>query len=179
MQFLETKLKGTYIIDPDCVEDERGFFARSFCKQEFERRGLCNEFVQCSISFNLLKGTLRGIHYQSPPQEETKLIRCTMGTIYDVIVDLRPHSKTLKEWIGVELSAHNRRMLYVPHGFAHGFMTLADSSEVFYQISPAYVPSSAKGLRWDDPALSIEWPGHPVMISERDKTFPLLTAQTE
>ena len=158
MIFAETKLKGAYVIEPERLEDERGFFARTFGHEEFAAHGLRNRFVQCSISFNQKKGTLRGMHYQVAPYEEAKLVRCTMGAIYDVIIDLRSGSPTFKQWVAVELTAQNRNMLYVPEGLAHGFQSLEDDTEVFYQISEFYHPESARGIRWDDPALAIEWP---------------------
>jgi dTDP-4-dehydrorhamnose 3,5-epimerase len=168
MKFLETVLKGAFVIEPERLEDERGFFARVFCEHEFAAHGLETRFVQCSISFNWSRGTLRGMHYQAPPHEETKLVRCTRGAIYDVIVDLRPDSATHRQWIGVELSAENRRMLYVPRGFAHGFQTLQDYCEVFYQISQFHTPEAARAERWDDPALGIRWPLAPSILSQRD-----------
>lgn len=170
MRFLETPLSGAYVIEPELAEDERGFFARTFCQKEFKSHGLNPELVQCSISFNKKKGTLRGMHYQVKPHEETKLVRCTMGAIYDVIVDLRPESITFRKWIAVELSALNRKMLFIPKGFAHGFQTLVDNTEVFYQMSEYYASEHAQGLRWDDPTIGIWWP--PVtkrLVSERDQ----------
>ena len=220
MIFTETKLKGAYIIDIEKLEDERGFFARSFCQKEFESHGLNPRLVQCNISFNLKKGTLRGIHYQVAPHEEAKLVRCVRGSIYDVIIDIRPDSETYCQWIGVELgifslqlTAHssqsvssschlpspifspssNRseltahclpglanssqltaqyRMLYIPEGFAHGYLTLEDDTEIFYQMSQFYAPESARGVRWNDPAFNIQWPIEVQVISERDKTYP-------
>jgi dTDP-4-dehydrorhamnose 3,5-epimerase len=152
--------------------DERGFFARTFCANEFASRGLNPKLVQCSISFNARKGTLRGLHYQVAPHGEAKLVRCTRGAIYDVIVDLRANSPTLRLWIGVELTDQKRNMVYIPEGCAHGFLTLADESEVFYQMSEFYAPESARGVRWDDPAFRIDWPGKVEVISERDRTYP-------
>ncbi len=171
MIFTETKLKGAFIIDPERHEDERGFFARTWCEQQFARHGLNLRLVQCSISFNKRKGTLRGMHYQAKPHEEARLVRCTMGAIYDVIIDLRPASPTLTQWVAVELAADNRRTLYVPEGFAHGFQTLADNTEVFYQMSEFYTPESARGVRWDDPAFGIEWPPGKRIMSERDRRY--------
>ena len=168
MKYVETELKGAFIIEPERLADERGFFARVFCEQEFAAHGLETRFVQCSISFNRCKGTLRGMHYQAPPHEETKTVRCTSGAIYDVIVGLRRDSGTYRKWIGVELSAENRRMLYVPGGFAHGFQTLEDNSEVFYQISQFHAPPAARTERWDDPGLGIRWPLTPSAMSQRD-----------
>ena len=147
MKFIETKLAGAYIIELDLIKDTRGFFARSWCQEEFAKHGLNPNLVQCNISFNHQKGTLRGMHYQIKPHEEAKLVRCTQGKIYDVIIDLRTNSTTYKQWFGVELSAANRKMLYIPEGFAHGFQTLEDHSEVFYQMSNFYHPESARGIR--------------------------------
>lgn len=172
MIFSETRLKGAFIIDMEQIEDERGLFARSWCREEFEAHGLNPELAQCNISFNKRRGTLRGMHYQKPPHEEVKLVRCTMGAIFDVIVDLRSNSPTYKQWVGEELTAQNRRMFYVPEMFAHGFVTLTDATEVFYQMSTPYVPDSASGIRWDDPALNIHWPEQPQMISQRDQSYP-------
>jgi len=172
MIFAETKLKGAFIIEPERQEDERGFFARTWCQREFETHGLNPRLVQCNISFNKKKGTLRGMHYQIPPHEEAKLVRCTMGAIYDVIIDLRPHSSTFKQWLSIELTADNRRMLYIPEGFAHGFQTLEDDTEVFYQMSEFYHPECARGIRWDDPALKIRWPFSPLIVSNKDLDYP-------
>jgi dTDP-4-dehydrorhamnose 3,5-epimerase len=172
VKFTETRLKGAYIIDIEPIEDERGFFARTWCREEFEALGLNPVFVQCSISFNRLRGTLRGLHYQAKPHEEAKLVRCTMGAIYDVILDLRPDSPTARQWISVELSAENRRSLYVPEGLAHGFQTLADDTEVFYQISAVYVPESVRGIRWNDPAFRLDWPLPITVISQKDQNYP-------
>lgn len=174
MQFTETKLKGAYIIDLELKNDERGFFARAFCKNEFGNLGLSTELVQCNISFNKDAGTLRGLHYQTPPHQETKVIRCTMGSIFDVIVDIRPDSPTYLEWVSVELSAQNRRLLYIPRDFAHGYLTLDDASEVFYYVDTFYEPKSASGLRWDDPALDIKWPAKPVTMSSADREWKLV-----
>ena len=173
MIITETKLKGVFLIDLERKEDERGFFARTWCRNEFEQRGLNPRLVQCSVSFNKHKGTLRGLHYQAAPHEEAKLVRCTRGAIHDVAVDLRPDSPTYLRWTAAELTAANGRALYVPEGCAHGFQTLADDSEVLYQISEFYCPESARGARWDDPAFGIEWP--PAVrriLSERDAAYP-------
>lgn len=175
MKFSPTRLAGAWIIDIEPVGDERGFFARVWCREELEKQGLNTSLAQCSISFNKKRGTLRGMHYQARPHEEAKLVRCTRGAIYDVIVDLRPESVTYKQWIGIELSAENRRMLYVPAGFAHGFQSLADDTEVFYQISTTYRPESARGVRWNDPAFGIEWPQEVRVISEKDRRYPDFT----
>jgi dTDP-4-dehydrorhamnose 3,5-epimerase len=172
MIFQETKLPGVLEIYLEPHGDERGFFARSWCQNEFERRGLNPKVAQCNISFNVKKGTLRGIHYQEGPCAEDKLVRCTKGSIYDVVVDLRPRLPSFKEWIGVLLTAANRQMLYVPEGCAHGFLTLEDETEVFYQMSEFYHPELARGVRWDDPAFGIVWPDRVVVISERDRTYP-------
>ena len=154
------------------MEDERGFFARTFCQREFKMFGLDPKLVQCNISFNLKKGTLRGVHYQTPPYEEAKLIRCTSGAIYDVIIDLRSESESYKQWIAVKLTAENRKMIYVPKGFAHGFQTLQDNTEVFYQIEQFYSAEHGRGIRWDDPSFNIEWPEtEERIISKKDQTW--------
>lgn len=171
MIFLETELQGAFIIKLEKFKDERGFFARSWCRREFENQGLNPNLVQCNISFNRKKGTLRGMHYQAPPYEEAKLVRCTMGAIYDVIIDLRPDSSTFKKWISVEMTSENRKMIYVPEGVAHGFITLEDNTEVFYQMSEFYAPDSARGIRWNDPVFNIQWPIEPTTLSERDQNF--------
>ena len=172
MIFNETKLKGAFIIELKKLGDERGFFARSFCSREFETHTLNPHMVQCSISFNKKRGTLRGMHFQAAPHEEAKTIRCTQGALYDVIIDLRPASETYKQWIPVELTAENRTMLYVPEGFAHGFMTIADNTEIFYQMSEYYIPEAAHGFRFDDPAFKIDWPEKIQEISDRDLSYP-------
>jgi dTDP-4-dehydrorhamnose 3,5-epimerase len=169
--FTETKLKGAFIVELEKLEDERGFFARTWCRREFEAHGLNPRLVQCNISFNKKKGALRGMHYQVAPYEEAKLVRCTRGAIYDVALDLRPQSPTFKQWVAVELTAENRKMLYIPEGMAHGFQTLADNTEVFYQMSEFYHPESAHGVRWDDPAFVIHWPVEEIIISDRDLSF--------
>jgi dTDP-4-dehydrorhamnose 3,5-epimerase len=171
MLFTPTKLKDAFIVEPDKKEDERGFFARTWCQQEFTDLGLDAELVQCSISFNKKKGTLRGMHWQLPPYAETKLVRCTKGAIYDVIVDLREDSPTFLQWIAAELTAENRTALYVPKGFAHGFQTLEDNTEVFYQISNFYAPDYARGFRWNDPTFEINWPLEVSVISVKDKEY--------
>lgn len=172
MKFLPTELNGTYIIELNPLEDERGFFARTFCTDTFRDKGLVSNFVQCNVSFNQKKGTLRGMHYQISPHEEVKLVRCTAGAIYDVIVDLREDSPTFKKWIAVELSAKNRKILYIPAGFAHGFQTLTDEAEVFYQMSNCYVPGAARGIRWNDPQFHIQWPEDQRIISSKDQQYP-------
>ncbi|MBD0346664.1 MAG: dTDP-4-dehydrorhamnose 3,5-epimerase [Coleofasciculus sp. Co-bin14] len=174
MLFTETKLKGAFIIDLENREDNRGFFARTFCAKEFEDHGLKPTVAQCNASFNHKKGTLRGMHYQVPPAAETKLIRCTRGAIYDVIVDMRPESPTYLSHIGVELSEDNRRALYVPELFAHGYLALTDAAEVTYQVGEFYTPGYERGLRYDDPILGIEWPTEITVISEKDAAWALL-----
>jgi len=171
LKYIETSLRGAFIIDLDRIEDERGFFARSFCAKEFQSRGLDRSCVQCNVSFNRRKGTLRGMHYQKPPHLESKLVRCTMGAMYDVIVDLRSGSETFSKYIGVELSQENHRMLFIPKGFAHGFQTLTTNTEVFYQMSEVFVPGFESGLRYDDPNLGIAWPLKVTDLSERDLGF--------
>lgn len=172
MIFTETQLKGLYIIEPERLADERGFFARTWCQKELASHGLENRLVQCSISYNPKKGTLRGMHFQTSPWEEVKIVRCTSGEIYDVVIDLRPDSPTFKKWFGLNLSQEERNMLYIPKGFAHGFMTLSDEVEVFYQMSEFYSPDHSGGLRWNDPAFGIHWPMAVQLISERDNTYP-------
>jgi dTDP-4-dehydrorhamnose 3,5-epimerase len=172
MIFSETKLKGSYVIDIEKLHDERGFFARSWCQNEFQDQGLVKELAQCNVSFNANKGTLRGMHYQLKPFEETKLVRCTKGSLYDVIVDLRINSSTYMQHFGVELSSDNYKMLYVPKGFAHGFLTLEDNTEIFYQMSEFFAPDHARGFRWDDKLIGITWPNDIRVISERDRNLP-------
>jgi len=172
--FRETSLPGAFVIEPERFEDERGFFARTWDVDEFARRGLNSRLAQCSISFNRRAGTLRGMHYQAAPHAETKLVRCTMGAIFDVIVDVRDGSPTRGNWVGETLSAENRRMLYIPEGFAHGFQTLTDDAEVFYQISAFYHPDAARGVRWDDSAFGIAWPdtgGEERIIAAKDRAY--------
>lgn len=167
-----TALKGVFVITPELLTDERGAFARTYCAEEFRAHGLEAQVAQCSVSFNPMAGTLRGMHYQVEPHGEVKLVRCTMGAIYDVVVDLRAESPTYCRWFGAELSADNRRALYIPRGVAHGFLTLVDRSEVFYQISVPYQPGAGAGVRWDDPAFAIAWPFAPRLVAERDATYP-------
>ncbi len=171
MIFIEAKLKGTFIIEPERLDDERGFFARTFCQKEFEDKGLNPKVAQCNISFNRKRGTLRGMHYQVAPHEEAKIIHCTKGAIYDVTIDLNPGSPTFKQWLSVELTAENRRMLYVPEGFAHGFQTIDDNTEVFYQMSEFYHPECGRGIRWDDPAFGVKWPIEKKIISAKDCAY--------
>jgi dTDP-4-dehydrorhamnose 3,5-epimerase len=163
---------GAVVIEPERLEDERGFFARSFCAREFEARGLDPRVAQCNISFNRRRGTLRGLHFQRSPHAEAKLVRCTHGAVYDVVIDLRPDSPRFLTHFGVELSASNRKMIYVPEGFAHGFQTLEDDTEVFYQMSVPFFPEAAGGVRWNDPAFAIEWPLEVSAISEGDRSHP-------
>src|SRR5215211_1824995 len=174
MVITETELKGAFVIELEPFEDVRGFFARAWSDREFEAAGLNAHFVESNISFNEKKGTLRGMHYQLPPYDQAKLVRCTRGSIYDVVIDLRPDSPTFRRWVGVELSAENRLTLCVPAEFAHGFQTLEDETEVFYLVSNYYAPDAQRGVRWDDPAFRIEWPeaaGGRVM-ADRDRDYP-------
>ena len=171
MIFTETELKGAFLIEPDRKEDARGFFARTWCVEEFKAHGLDPRVVQCNISFNKKKGTLRGMHWQVEPHPEAKLVRCTMGALWDVIIDLRTESPTYKQHLGVELTPENRKMLFIPAGFAHGFQTLADNTEVFYQMSEFFVPDCARGLRWNDPAFGIAWPPGERIINDRDSNY--------
>ena len=172
MIFTRTRLTGACLIDLERREDERGFFARSWCRREFEEHGLNHHLVQCNISFNRTRGTLRGMHYQAKPHEEAKVVRCTRGAIYDVIIDLRPDSPTYLQWLAAELNEENRRMLYVPEGFAHGFQTLTEATEVFYQMSEVHRPGSSRGVRWNDPTFGISWPEAERIISLRDRSYP-------
>jgi dTDP-4-dehydrorhamnose 3,5-epimerase len=173
MRFTETALPGAFLVDLERRDDERGFFARAWCEEEFAAHGLDARISQCNLSFNERRGTLRGMHFQVPPHAEVKLVRCTRGSVYDVIVDLRPDSTTYLSWIGVELSADNRRALYIPEGFAHGYQTLMDGTETFYQVSSPYAPGAERGVRWDDPAFGIEWPDvEERVISEKDLAWP-------
>lgn len=172
MIFTETRLKGAFILELEKREDDRGFFARSWCQKEFQAHNLDTAIMQCNISFNRLKGTLRGMHYQAAPFDEAKLVRCTAGALYDVIIDLRRDSATYKQHVGEVLSAANYKMLYVPKGFAHGFQTLEDNTEIFYQISEFYSPEHARGVRYNDPAFGIKWMiGDPVIV-DRDRDYP-------
>jgi dTDP-4-dehydrorhamnose 3,5-epimerase len=178
MIFTASTLAGAYTVDPTRIEDDRGFFARTFSASEFAARGLPTEMPECSTSFNARKGTLRGLHFQAAPHAEDKLVRCTAGAIFDVIVDLRAGSPSERRWFGAELTADNRRSLFVPKGCAHGFITLADETEVLYMITVPYVLGFDRGVRWNDPALDIRWPIEPVVISARDAALPLLGAAT-
>jgi len=169
--FRETKLPGAFVIDLQKHEDERGFFARSWCRKEFEAHGLDPRTVQCNVSFNKVKGTLRGMHYQVAPYAEAKLVRCTRGAIYDVIIDLRRESASYKQHVSEVLSSNNYKALFVPEGFAHGFQTLEDNSEVFYQMSEFYSAEHQRGLRYNDPAFKINWPTDVMVISDRDRNY--------
>jgi dTDP-4-dehydrorhamnose 3,5-epimerase len=168
----ETAIDGLRVVEPERHEDERGFFARTWDVGDFERHGLNPRVVQCNISYNRRRGTLRGLHYQAAPHEEAKLVRCTAGAIFDVAVDLRSDSPSFRRWWGVELTAENRLALYIPEGCAHGFLTLADDSEVHYQMSEFYAPESALGVRWDDPAFGIDWPAEVAVMNDRDRGYP-------
>jgi dTDP-4-dehydrorhamnose 3,5-epimerase len=170
--FSETPLRGAFVIEPEPIEDERGLFVRTWCRREFESRRLETRIAQCSSSFNKRKGTLRGMHYQVPPAAETKIVRCTRGSLYDVIIDLRPDSHTFLEHFAVLLTADNRRQLYIPAGFAHGFQTLEACTEVFYQMSEFHSPQHTRGVRWDDPAFGISWPDDERTILGRDLSYP-------
>lgn len=172
MKFIETKIKDSFIVELEPIEDSRGFFARSFCRREFEAHGLDPCVNQCGVSVNPKKGTLRGMHYQDDPYAESKLIRCIRGAVYDVALDLRADSATFKEWVAVELSADNRRSVYIPAGCAHGFLTLEDDTEVAYQMSQFHMPDYARGVRWNDPAFGIVWPDKVRIISDKDREYP-------
>jgi dTDP-4-dehydrorhamnose 3,5-epimerase len=169
MRFIETPLKGAYLIELEKRGDERGFFARCFCVDEFRALGLDERIAQINNSFSAEKGTLRGMHYQLPPQAETKIVRCVRGRLFDAIIDLRRDSETFGKWFGAELSAENRMMMYVPKGFAHGFLTLEDGTEALYLVSKFYAPENERGLRWDDPRFGVEWPIAPVVLSDKDR----------
>lgn len=171
MIFNSTELNDVYLIDINKLQDERGFFARAFCMKEFEKKGIKFPVAQANISFNAAQYTLRGMHYQREPHAEAKLVRCMKGSIYDVIIDLRPNSSTCGKWMGVELNEQNYRMLYVPEGFAHGFITLEDNTEIAYQVSEFHTPGAEQGIRWDDPNFGIQWPGEPKVISEKDRSW--------
>lgn len=172
MIFKETDLKGAFTVEPERIEDERGFFARTWSEKEFSERGLDPRLAECNLSYNKKKGTLRGMHYQVAPFAQVKVVRCTAGSIYDVIVDLRQDSATFRRWEAVQLSAANRLMLYVPEGFAHGFQTLEANTEVFYQMSEIHAPDCARGVRWNDPAFAIDWPPDRRIIIRRDREYP-------
>ncbi len=172
MEFHATSLAGAFVIELNRKGDDRGFFARVFCSREFAEQGLVTEFVQVNNSVSAEQGTLRGMHYQQTPHQETKIVRCIRGALLDVILDLRPDSSTFGENIQVELSAENRRMLYVPKGFAHGFITLQEDTEAFYFVDEYYAPESERGLRWNDPRFAIDWPMQPTSVSEKDASWP-------
>jgi dTDP-4-dehydrorhamnose 3,5-epimerase len=174
MIFTESPLAGAYVVELERLRDERGFFARAYCAEDFAARGLGPELRQCSVSYNARRGTLRGLHYQEAPHEEHKLVRCTAGAVFDVIVDMRTSSPTYRQWFGAELTFDNRVSLFIPPGFAHGFVSLTDHAEVYYMISVAHAPQSSRGLRWNDPAFAIAWPVLPTVISARDAAYPLL-----
>ncbi len=174
MIFRPTDVAGAFVVDVESIEDERGFFARAWCRREFEAQGLRADLAQCDISWNAVRGTLRGMHYQEGDAAQAKLVRCTAGAVHDVILDVRPESKSYRCWFAIELSVRNRRALYVPEGVAHGFQTLEDASEIFYQMSAFYDPATERGVRWDDPTTGIRWPMQPVRISARDRALPLL-----
>jgi dTDP-4-dehydrorhamnose 3,5-epimerase len=172
MIFTPLSLTGAWIIDIERLEDDRGFFARTYCQKQFAEHGLNPNIAQCNISYNKVKGTLRGMHLQVEPFQEVKLVQCIQGSIFDVMIDLRPNSPTFCEYVGVELSAENHKMLYIPEGFAHGFITLEDHSTIFYQMSQFYAPSYARGFRWNDPRFGINWPIDVKVISDRDRSYP-------
>lgn len=172
MIFTETPLKGAFLLEIKKIEDDRGFFGRSWCKREMEEHGLNGNLCQANTSFSKTKGTIRGMHYQVSPYEETKLIRCTRGAIYDVIIDLRPGSETYLQWFGAELTQDNYKMLYVPEGFAHGFITLTDNAEVYYNVTQFYTPGAEAGIRFNDPLFNIQWPLEPTVVSEKDRSHP-------
>ena len=174
MKFVKTEVDGAFIIEPDLIEDERGFFARSWSQREFAEKGISSQLVECNISYNNRKGIMRGLHFQKSPHGQAKLVRCTAGSIFDVLVDLRPDSPTRFQWTSVELTAANHRMLFVPVGCAHGYQTLSDNSEVFYQMSSYYVPNAFAGVRWNDPTLGIKWPIADPIMFERDRNLPLV-----
>jgi dTDP-4-dehydrorhamnose 3,5-epimerase len=175
MIFKELDLKGVFVIEPEKKEDNRGFFARTFCSEEFRKRGLNDRVVQCNLSYSKKAGTLRGMHYQAAPFAEAKLIRCTYGAIYDVMIDLRPESPTYKKWTGIKVNATHRQLLYIPEGFAHGFQTLVNHTEIFYQVSAPFMPEAERGIRWNDPAFGIQWPLTVSVISGKDQVHPLFS----
>ncbi len=172
MRFKKLPLEDAYLIEPEPIGDERGFFSRIFCSEEFEREGLEPNIYQVNNSYSSSKGTLRGMHYQLPPKQETKLVRCILGEIYDVILDIRPSSSTFGKWYAATLTDENRQMMYVPKGFAHGFQTLTEKSELIYFVSEEYSSQYERGIRWDDPTFSIDWPSPPLVISEKDSNHP-------
>jgi dTDP-4-dehydrorhamnose 3,5-epimerase len=176
MRFIDTHIDGAFVVEPEPVGDERGYFARLWCTREFAQRGLNAAFVQCNTSFSPARRTLRGLHYQVAPYAEIKLVRCTRGSIFDVIADVRPGSPTFRQWLGVELTADNGKMLYVPEGCAHGYLTLEDRTEVMYPVSQPYRPDAERGIRWDDPGFGIDWPaGGPETLSPKDQQWATFT----
>jgi dTDP-4-dehydrorhamnose 3,5-epimerase len=177
VRFLSIPLAGAYLIEQERHEDERGYFARTWCADELGGRGLENRLAQCSVSFNHRRGTLRGLHYQAPPFAEVKLVRCSRGALFDVAVDLRPDSPTFRKWFGAELTSDNGRALYVPRGFAHGFLTLADATEISYQISVPYHPECGRSVRYDDPFVGVSWPGRVEVLSAADRRCPDVTSE--
>lgn len=177
MIFTKTKIEGAYLLDVKQIQDERGFFGRSYCKTEFEAKGLNTVVAQVNVSSNVKKGTLRGLHMQIKPAEEAKLVRCTKGAIFDVLVDLRSQSETFMQWYGSELTAESFQMLYVPEGCAHGYLTLKDNTDVMYQVSEFYTPTAERGFQWNDPTFAIKWPIEPVIISTKDQAHPLFNVE--
>jgi len=177
MKFTETNLSGSFIIELEKIEDERGFFSRAWDRKKFEENKLNSKIIQCNISFNKKKGTIRGLHFQAEPYEEVKIVRCTKGKVFEVLVDLRSNSNTYKHWLGIKLNEQNHNIIYVPEGFALGFQTLEDNTELFYQMSQEYVPKYARGIRWDDPTINISWPLTPTIISKKDMELPLFLDQ--
>lgn len=173
MEFTETEINGLYVVELKKIGDDRGFFARAWCENEFSAQGLASRMVQGNTSYSKHRGTLRGLHYQVAPHEEAKLMRCTKGSIFDVAVDLRPDSQTYKKWYGIELSEQNKKMLFVPEGFAHGYLTLEDETEVYYLVSEFYTPDAERGIRWNDPAINIDWPiTDNLNLTDKDKSWP-------
>jgi dTDP-4-dehydrorhamnose 3,5-epimerase len=173
MIFQATPIQGAFVLEIDKKGDERGFFARAFCRKELEAHGLGTAISQANIGFSRFRGTLRGLHYQLPPHAESKLVRCTAGALFDVVVDLRPASSSFRQWLGIELTAENRTMLYIPEGCAHGYLTLTDHTEIFYLVSQFYAPSAERGIRWNDPAFGIRWPIETDLhISDKDRGWP-------
>jgi dTDP-4-dehydrorhamnose 3,5-epimerase len=179
LRFTETPILGVWVADVDRIEDERGFFGRMWCQREFAEHGLNSEMVQANVGYSKRRGTLRGLHYQAAPHEEAKFIKCTQGAIFDVAVDLRSDSSTFREWFGTELTDRNRTMLYVAEGCAHGYIALTEDAEIFYLTSEFFVPSAARGVRFDDPAFAIEWPIEVEVISEQDGSWPLLEGKSQ
>ncbi|MFM9913960.1 MAG: dTDP-4-dehydrorhamnose 3,5-epimerase [Methylophilaceae bacterium] len=177
MRFVATPIEGAFIVEMEAIEDERGFFARTYCRDEFIAQGLNPDLVQCNVSFNKHRGTLRGMHYQQAPYAESKLVRCTQGEMVDVVVDVRPSSTSYKKWFSVELSAANRRAFYIPEGVAHGFQTLTENTEVFYQMGSRYHPEAARGIRWNDPEFAIDWPLESPVMNDKDKSYVLWSEQ--